>query len=360
MNIDQDTTETETQPDIDMAAATADISSELFGQGDNEDDKSEAEGEELESSGDSLATGQDEVPPQTETEAEDKSGEAASTTEEGGDNSAEVQAAGAPKTWTKEALETWATIPERAQQEILKREEDFMRGISQYKQAADLGVQYDTVVQPYRPMLEQGGIDPVQLFQSFAANHYLLTRGTPEQKIELAATMLQGYEIPLPELLNFMADNLSEPVDPKVTALEKELAEIKSSLNVRATAENTQRSEAIAQEIEAFAADPAHPYFQELATDIQKLFETGLVTNLNDAYDRAVYANPVTRQKEIDRLTTEKLAAERTAEQARADKKARLTGDHVTTIPKQRNGTVPLGSIDDTLNETMAAITSRG
>jgi hypothetical protein len=65
----------------------------------------------------------------------------------------------------------------------------------------------------------------------------------------------------------------------------------------------------VVKEIDAFAADPAHPYFDELANDITKLFEAGLAKDLPEAYEKAVYANPTTRQKEIDRLTAEKTSA---------------------------------------------------
>jgi hypothetical protein len=54
-----------------------------------------------------------------------------------------------------------------------------------------------TVVAPYAPILAAEGVDPVQMFQSFAANHYLLSRGTDAQKVEIAAALFKGYKIPL-------------------------------------------------------------------------------------------------------------------------------------------------------------------
>ncbi len=347
--------EIESQSEVNIEEAAASISSELFGQGTDEDGDASAEGEEEKSSGDASTDAADPPPQTAEGEEEPKKVEGEVVDE----NAAEVQEVGAPKTWSKEALAEWATIPPGAQKEILKREEDFLRGITQYKGMAEVGASYDKVVEPYRAALVAENIDPVQMFQSFAANHYLLTRGTPEQKVELAATMLNGYNIPLPELLNFMADNIQEPTDPKVAALEKELHEIKSTLGAGAKAEAEKVNERIEKEIEAFAADPAHPYFDELADDISKLFGSGMAESLADAYDKAVFANPVTRQKEIDRLTAERASATEAAEKARKDKTAKLTADSVTLTPKSRDGTVPVGSIDDTLSETMAAISNR-
>lgn len=338
----------ETQSDFDMDSAVAEVSSDLFGQGGDEEgnDKAPVEGEELKPSGDTEVADVVEAPPQPEKAVEE--------------NAAEVQAVGAPTTWTKEALETWATIPPRAQQEIMKREEDFFKGIEQYKGAAELGQKYDTVVEPYRALLTAENIDPVQMFQSFSANHYILMRGTPEQKIELAAAMLDGYQIPLPELLNHLAERDYTPPDANTIRLENELKELRTIVNGGVTAQRNQQNDAISREIEAFAADPTHPHFNELADDISKIFGAGLATTLQEAYDKAVYANPATRQKEIDRLTAEKLSTAATEEQKRKDKRVKSTAEHVDASSKPRDGTVPIGSMDDTLEETYAAIKARG
>ncbi len=84
-----------------------------------------------------------------------------------------------------------------------------------------------------------------------------------------------------------------------------------------------------------------------------------MANTLAEAYEKAVYANPATREKEIARLTAERQSTAEAEAKTRADKKARTTADSVTLIPKQRDGTVPVGSLDDTLSETMAAIESR-
>lgn len=356
MNKKTATIEPETQSDFDTESAVADISSDLFGQGNEEGDGEEDDtGGQEDQSSDEPSVDAAETPAQTEEDEIKPEGEEA-------ENSEEVQAVGAPKTWTKEALEVWATIPERGQQEILKREEDFLKGIQQYKGLAEVGQRYDAVVEPYKPILAAEGVDPVQLMQSFAANHYLLTKGTPQQKIELAASMLQGYEIPLAELLNYIADTDIDlnPVDPNVAALQKEVGELRSFITTAQRTSTEQINSRIDAEIEAFAADPAHPHFNELADDIHKLFASGMANTLAEAYEKAVFANPNTRQKEIDRLTAEFRSNADAEEKKRKDKIAKSTAADVILTPKSRDGTVPTGSIDDTLEETMAAIASRG
>ncbi len=356
MPFDKD--QTETQPEFDVEAASAEISSELFGQGEAEEKSTDlpVEGEKGKDSGSDTVEKTPSPQPVKEDKA-DGGDEKTSDTEE--PNSAAVEAVGAPKTWTKAALEKWATVDPTVQAEVLKREEDFMRGIGQYKEKADLGDRYDKVVEPFRGVLAAENIDPVQLFQSFSANHYLLTRGTPQQKLELTANLIQGYGIDFAALSEFIGSADRSAPDPELVALRRELAEIKGSLTQRATAETEATRGQIVQEIETFGKDPSHPYFDELSEDIAKLVETGLATSLQEAYDKAVYANPVTRQKEIDRLITERNSAAAAEEQARRDKRAKSTADHVDTMPHSRDGTIPVGTMDETLEATMRDIASR-
>jgi len=119
--------ELETQPDFDTDTAVAEISSDLFGQGSDgeEGEEEEAGGQEGQVSDDPSVD-----VPETPAQPDDAEGEVIEE-EVPAENSEEVQAVGAPQTWTKEAIQEWASIPERAQQEILKREEDMFRGIEQ-------------------------------------------------------------------------------------------------------------------------------------------------------------------------------------------------------------------------------------
>lgn len=353
--------EVEETQDIDLEAAQAEISSELFGQGGEEGEDNAPEGEEEQSSEKDPKPDDAAAPsPQSDDEAKAVEGE---VVEENSDN---VQALGAPKTWNKEELATWATIPDAEKAKLVpileRREADFLNGISQYKGMAERGQAYETVVEPYRPILAAENVDPVQLFQSFASNHYLLSRGTPEQKVQLAANLLSGYNIPLVDLLNHIADSGGEvkPADPEVTALKKEIEELKSGFTARQTQEAEAMMERLGKEIDDFRADKeAHPYFDEVADDITRLFETRQAANLTEAYEKAVYLNPVTRQKEIDRLTAESASKREAEAEEKRKKVADSQADRVKTTPKSRDGTVPTGSMDDTLNETMAAIRSR-
>lgn len=341
--------ETEDKPLVDMDEAIRDISSDLFPT--DQEPGSEADpgaGKEVSSEASAVETPSP-LSEKTETKEPVSS-----------ENSAEVQAIGAPKTWTKEAIAKWATIDPLIQQEIAKREEDMFRGIEKYKGAAELGARYHAVTEPYQAALAAEGVDPVELFKNFAGNHYLLSRGTPEQKTQLAANLLTAYNIDLEAVLQVMGNAAIHRPDPNVLALQREIAELKNGITTNQQREYAARHNAAFEEINKFADDSAHPYFDEVANDIAGLINAGLATSLEEAYQKAIFANPATRQKELDRLATEKVAAIEAEAKTREEKRRKSMGEHVEVTSRSKNGTVPVGSMDDTLEETMRAIQARG
>lgn len=112
------------------------------------------------------------------------------------------------------------------------------------------------------------------------------------------------------------------------------------------------------KEIETFAADPANPHFEEVSNDMVTLLQGGVCKTLPEAYEKAVWANPVTRAKEIARQQAEATRKAQETEAAKVAAARKATAANVRTSAKSGSATAPLGSIDDTLNETLAKIRS--
>lgn len=338
---DQDTN-TEALPDLSEALAS--ISADLFPENAPAGDADDASGALVEEAPAEAGVVADQAvaPPPTD-----------------GENSAAVVETGAPKTWTKDALETWAAIPPRAQAEILKREEDMFKGLEQYKEKAALGSSYDSVVEPYRAVLAAENINPVEMFSAFAKNHYILARGTPDQKIAFAAEMLKGYNIPVEALFDHVS---AQPyVDPTIANLQQQIQQLSGAEAARQQQAVAARQAKITQEVEAFYSDPANIYAADLADDIAHLIKTGAETTLKGAYETAMFRNPTTRGKEMARLQTEAANLAKAEIAKRAEAATAATSINLKSSGKTLNGTVlGVGTMDETLNETLAAIQSRG
>lgn len=328
--------------DFDLAGAGDTISADLFGTSGGGDNGDNADDVNLDDTGDTDAGTAAATPPAAGTpqakEGEGATPPAASTLQP-------------PKTWRPEAAAKFATLPPEVQQEVLKREEDIFKGLESYKADASIGKTLKGIMQPYMQVFQAQGVDPMQQVSGLMRAHVALTTGTPEQKQQFFQHLAKEYGVNLGEEAPY--------IDPQVSGLQKQLADLQSRLNGREQQEANEARSKLQAEIDTFASDPAHQYFDEVANDIAGLLRSGAAKDLKDAYDKAIWANPITRAKEQARLTAdaETKAKAEAAERAKQARKA--TGANVKSSAKAASGTAPLGSIDDTLNAALATIKSR-
>ena len=257
----------------------------------------------------------------------------------------------APKSWPKEMHAHWDKVPKEVQDYWTKREQQMLDGLEQYKGDASWGKTYREVLSPYLPHIKAANIQPEQMVSNLLNAHWQLTMGSPESR--KAAYERLGRD------LGFAQTDPNAPVpDPKVQALEQQLMEIRSGLTAQQQAQQQQARAVVQSEVDTFASDTAaHPYFDEVADDIVALLQAYPKITLQDAYDRAVYANPVTRQKEIAKVETS--AQQKLRENARLDAlpKKKAASVNVRSRDTERAPTEPLGTMEDTIRGLVRART---
>lgn len=254
----------------------------------------------------------------------------------------------APKSWAKEQHEVWGKLPKEAQDYIELREKQILDGIAEYKESATYGNELRKAIEPYREVIEQSGANEAQAISHLMQAHVRLTQGTRESR--LSAYQELGKILGLGEV----DPNTPQP-DPKVQELEQRFGKIEQTLTQRQQAEQQAEYERRRSEVDAFAND--NPYFDEVADHVAKLIKAGYP--LKEAYDTAVWANPVTREKEQTRLLTEKEAArkqkaEEDARKAKAAKSSNVNGRDTTKAP-----TEPKGKMFDDMPNILEDIKSR-
>jgi len=259
-----------------------------------------------------------------------------------------------PSTWRKEAAETWAALPETAKMEVLKREQDMMSGIEQYKGDAAVGKTLQNIVAPYREIMQQHSINPVQHIGNLLDTHHKLATGSPAQRLALFQQIAGTYGI---QLGGSDADNKpGSYVDPETAKLQSEIDELKWAQQQQFQQAHQRERAAlmttVTAQVEEFAAKPENKYFDMVAGEIGDLLKSGVAKNLKDAYDKAIWTNPQTRALEAQRLQAE--AAEK-AKKELLSKTAQIkksTSSNIVTKPRDGSRTAPTGSIDDTMKET--------
>lgn len=259
-----------------------------------------------------------------------------------------------PNTWKKEVTAEWAKIPEGVRQEIHRREADFHKGIGQYKDAAGFGAQMAQELLPYQQTLNERGIHPREVVKTLGNAWNTLVTGSQEQKHALLLQIAKDYGIniaaPSAEAQQPAAGATQD--DPRLAAALQRIDKLEGHLSTQ----ERQRAEAEfathVEKVTAFGADPKHPHFALVRDDMSALIETGRATELQDAYDKAIWVNPESRKLLL--VEQEKERVTKAAADAAAARKA--AGANV-----QRRGTPPVapkpGTMEDTIRTNYRRLT---
>jgi hypothetical protein len=102
------------------------------------------------------------------------------------------------------------------------------------------------------------------------------------------------------------------------------------------------------QTVEAFRADPAHPYFEDVRATMSTLLRAGQAKDLQDAYDKATWADPTIRASLMQRQTEEAAQARKAeVDKARKASAASLTGSPLPNGTSMAAGNSSASVLDD-------------
>ena len=256
----------------------------------------------------------------------------------------------APSSWKKVMHEDWAKLPEPVQEYIELREKQMKEGIEVSRKDADLGRIMRDVMTPYSRLISQSGADEPTMVKNLLNAHYLLSTSPADQKKQLFKSLAQQYGV------QFSGENNEvTTTDPTVQNLRRELNELKSLLNNREKATLQQARSDIESQVSKFALD--NEYFDDVAEDMVPLIRNG--DTLEEAYKKAIWANPITRQKEIEKIEREKERNRREKAQKEAEAAKKAKSANIKSRDTAKAPTEPLGTMDDTLNEILRNIQNR-
>ncbi len=254
-----------------------------------------------------------------------------------------------PKSWSKEYHDEWAKLTPRVQDYYIQREKQMLDGLDQYKNDATMARQFKEILTPYAPMLQSMGLKEADAVKTLLNAQYQLTHGTEAER-------RSAYE-KIGRSLGLTPAQAATMEGGPEKALQERLDRIESALTAdRQRALQAAQAEA-ASKVEKFAADPAHPYANELWDDILPFVRSGM--DLEAAYERAVWANPVTRAKEQARIQTESEAKRLAKAKEEADKARKATSANVRGAESRKAPTEPKGKMFDDMPDLLAEIKAR-
>lgn len=250
-----------------------------------------------------------------------------------------------PKGWKQDFKDKWGTLDPNVRAEIVRREEALEKKMFEHDQNRDLGRKITEVATPYLPAIRAEGANIEKAFQDYLQTAHVLRNGTPQQKSMALRAVAQQFSVDLSN------PQQQGPVDPQLGALHQQIADLRGQLQGFSQKRESEERSALEGQVEAFKTAPGHEHFESVKELMGVLLESGKAKDLDDAYDRAVHADPTIRttlsQGQIQ-AAAEKRLAELNAQTARAkNASSSVTGAPGSYRPLNGGGSV--GSIEDDL-----------
>lgn len=247
-----------------------------------------------------------------------------------------------PSSWKSEYEEHWAKLDPTIQDYIAKREADYAKGVSTYKQNWDQAAPIYEAIQPFMPELQKHNIDPRTWITSLGNAHQILALGSPQEKAQMFVKLATDYGVPLQSLVGQQAD-------PQFSTLAQELNQIKNDWNQFKTLQQQQEQQLVQMEIQRFATDK--PHFEAVRETMSGLLQSGVASDLQSAYDKAIRLHDDIWQKQQAEAQQAKAQAEAEARQKQvAEAKAKA----VSPRSSSPTGMMNSGNGKKGLRETLA------
>lgn len=286
--------------------------------------------ENKDSDSDDASDGDEVAQPAKETEGEEvEEGQEAAT-----EVTEEVEAVDAPHSWRADEKELFKSLPPQLQKQIsereMQRERVFTQRTTELSQKLKQYGELDEIFQPYATELEARGATPAQVVRQLVAIQKMMDDNPKETISRIAA----GYGLTPEEFL--IQQSQAGETNPQMKQVLTELNALKASIAQREEQGVLQQRQAYEdsmtqQEISTFAegvdatGKPARPYFQQvmpqmipLVNQLRSTYPEARHSDiLHEAYNQAVWINPVIRQKMIIAETTKTQGVQKQTDRAK-------------------------------------------
>lgn len=267
----------------------------------------------------------------------------------------------APGQWTPQARERWAEVHPDVQQEIIKRERETSRAMTQSADARKFHREFRDAIRPFEGFIAAEKSDPIKATVNMMQTAALLRTGTPTQKANLVSQVIQQYGIDLQ-----MLDGILAGQQPQNRSAEDIIAAEVERRTKPLLDRFTQRDEQIAAELSQEVDDDlaafakSHEFYHDLKDTMADLMETnhrrGGNMDLTAAYEAAtLLSEPVRRTLEGRKTGQSAQRSHQVAQQARSGAISVKPSDEAGVTSQG----VPGDSIRDALNYAFAKTSGR-
>ncbi len=267
----------------------------------------------------------------------------------------EPQAIVPPAAWSAAAKAQFSTLPPVIQQEVMKREKDMNEGLAQRQQQAERFNRLDSLLAPRRERFQLAGQDEFQAVQSLFAAQDFLERN-PQEGI---AYLARQYGVNLASFAQGQQGQAAQqPMHPVIQQLSQQVQSLSSVVAQQREAEAQAVQSQLEAQVAEFQNDPKNIYFENVRGEMSKLVTAFPSLSLQEAYERAIWANPEIRPLLLQDQQKQALAQAEQQKRAKADAARRASGS-VTGSPSPGSSPAnasPAATIRDDLSHAWDAV----
>lgn len=230
-----------------------------------------------------------------------------------------------PASWSAKSKALWNSLPLDVRAEAYKQEKDVQKMLGKHASELKKYEAYEKVISPRRDKLAaMYGGDDKALEQLFALSDF--AEKDPMGFVQYFS-QLRGLNLSQP-------NNTQQKQDPNLAAIYKELDALKGYVNqsqMSQKQEEALRKQALEAEIDRqfneFSSDPQNIHLEDVRDDMAALLQSGAASDFKDAYEKAIWTNPIVREKMMaDRAKVENEKRQKEAEEkAKAAKRIQAT-----------------------------------
>ncbi len=181
-----------------------------------------------------------------------------------------------PKWITPELSQHWDKTPLELAEIVARREADHEKGVAPLKIKAQQADELLNEFKPYQDLLRNEGGTPATAIRQLLQTASLFRTGTPVQKAQAVASIMQQYRISPEDLQGVLSGNAppQSQQDPQVSYLNQQVQEL-------VAAQTEQRNKVVFTAIKKFEADPANKYYEAVSERIAAILESPKTVGLD-------------------------------------------------------------------------------
>jgi hypothetical protein len=258
----------------------------------------------------------------------------------------------APQSWSPKLREDFGKLPANVQAQINKRETEMSTFLNEGAESRKFGDRMNQTLQPFQAVMSaHGTTDPVQAVQGLMETATTLQMGTPQQKAQKLADMVQHYGIDIQALDNALSGqpHVSTEQSQLEKMLEQKLAPMQEFMSsVQQNQQSSQHQVQQNAQTEVGTFEQTAEFIGDVRNDMADLLDMaakrGQEMSLQQAYDKACAINPeisaVISQRDSDNRIKGNVQSNQNKRYAASSIRGNQSGTQVPAEPTSLMGAI--------------------